>query len=153
MGGKPRPKGMLAKACRYNDRDVAIYTMGTNPDKSPHDYVMFYTGSEWRKMGGKIPPLSTVHKGHVLVRLVVEEVSTEGSCMDVTITISGPIDSGKTTIARLLHQALAEHDINTIVTDEGVTATKPTEEDLSPYLRAVSDKKAIINIKVFHNGR
>jgi len=74
MGMKPRPKGLLRKACRYGEGDVALYKMGTNPDKTPHDYDEFIKGSVWRSMGGRVPPWSTMDEGYVAVRILVEEI-------------------------------------------------------------------------------
>lgn len=73
---KPRIKGLLRKACRYGspEGDIALYAMDVDPNENSHEYAEYITRKVWRKMGGKLPPVSTLEEGFMLVRISVEEV-------------------------------------------------------------------------------
>lgn len=55
---------MKAKVCRYYDYDksphwhVAVYLL-EDPEMSPHDYDLYLTSKEWRKLSGLRSPKSS----------------------------------------------------------------------------------------------
>ena len=75
MGIKKRPRGLPFRATRYLDFDeqwkVALYPANINPDDCPHDWEFQFNAADWRRMGGKMPPKSTMHKGWVDVILFI----------------------------------------------------------------------------------